>query len=144
MSLGERSTMLELSTAAQSTAGVVLLATTTVASGGYFLTRLVRGAVPATEFQRSFYRAGHGHAGVLIVLGLVCLLLTDATPLTGGWAWLARTGVLVAAIVMPAGFFLSAIGAGRERPNGLVALLWIGAAFLVAGLVTLGVGLLTA
>ncbi|MPV39040.1 hypothetical protein [Georgenia subflava] len=136
--------MIELSSAAQTTAGIVVLAAITVASGGHFMTRVVRGKQPATEFQTSFFRAGHAHAGVLIILGLVSLMLTEVTALTGGWAWLARTGVLVAAIVMPAGFFLSAVGSGRTRPNRLVVLLWVGAAFLVAGLGTLGVGLLTA
>lgn len=134
--------MLELSTAAQVTAGIAVLAATTVTTGGWFMTRVVSGRVPATPFQTSFFRAGHAHAGVFIVLGLVCLLLTEATSLSGGWAWLARTGVLVAAILMPAGFFLSALGAGRERPNRLVVLLYLGAAFLLAGLLTLGTGLL--
>lgn len=134
--------MLELSTAAQVTAGIAVLAATTVTTGGWFMTRVVSGRVPATSFQTSFFRAGHAHAGVFIVLGLVCLLLTEATSLSGGWAWLARTGVLVAAILMPAGFFLSALGAGRERPNRLVVLLYLGAAFLLAGLLTLGTGLL--
>ncbi len=61
--------------------------------------------------------------GVLVILGLVCLLLTEATGLVGVWRWLAATGVLVAAILLPAGFFLSAVGPGRETPNRAVALL---------------------
>lgn len=136
--------MLELSDAARVTAGAVLLAVITVASGGWFLVRVSRGAVPATGFQRSFFRAGHAHAGVLIILGLLCLLFTEATGLTGLWLWLSRTGVLIAAILMPAGFFLSAIGSGRTRPSRWVALLWVGAGFLVAGLATCGLGLLLA
>ncbi|MEE6272681.1 hypothetical protein [Georgenia wangjunii] len=136
--------MIELSQAAQTTAGVAVLAAIAVTSGGYFLVRVVTGKVGATAFQVSFYRAGHAHAGVLIILGLVCLLLSEATTLAGGWAWLARTGVLVAAILMPAGFFFSAMGAGRERPNRWVVLLALGAGFLVAGLATVGVGLLLA
>ncbi|GFZ97196.1 hypothetical protein [Nesterenkonia alkaliphila] len=136
--------MLELSDSAQTTAGVVVLAAITVTTGGFFLTKVARGAVPATDFQRSFYRAGHAHAGVLITLGLVCLLLTEATALTGFAGWIARTGVLISAILMPAGFFLSALGAGRTRPNGFLLLLWAGTGFLVAGLAVLGVGLLAA
>ncbi|HLS49471.1 MAG TPA: hypothetical protein VK024_05710 [Actinomycetaceae bacterium] len=136
--------MLELSPPALATAGIAVLAATTVTTGGYFLTRVARGDVPATPFQASYFRAGHGHAGVLIILGLVCLLLTEATDLSGAWAWLARTGALCAAILMPAGFFLGALGKGRERPARLAALVPIGAAFLIAGLVTLGVGLLSA
>lgn len=135
--------MLEISDAAASTAGVALIAAVTVTSGGAFLARLASGGVPATEFQRSFFRAGHGHAGVFIVLGLVCVVLADATALTGFWAWLARAGVLVAAILMPAGFFFSAMGQGRERPNRWIVLVIAGGVVLVASLLTLGIGLLT-
>lgn len=136
--------MFDITTAAQTTAGLVLLAAITVASGGWLLLQILRGSVPATDFQKAFYRAGHAHAGVLITLGLVCLLLTETTSLTGGWLWLGRTGVLIAAILMPAGFFFSAIGAGRTSPNRWIVLLWIGVIFLVAGLATCGVGLVLA
>lgn len=136
--------MLELSDAARVTAGVAVIAATTVASGGQLLYTIVVGRLAATDFQKSFFRAGHAHAGVFIVLGLVCLLLTEATGLSGFWQWLARTGVLVAAIVMPMGFFFSAIGRERSTPSRWVVLLAIGAGFLVAGLLTLGVGLLSA
>lgn len=136
--------MTELSEAARITAGIVLLTVVTIESGGAFLLAVGGGKVPATDFQRSFYRAGHAHAGVLVILGLVCLVLTEATGLAGGWQWLARTGVLVAAIVMPMGFFFSAMGAGRERPSRWIALLPVGATVLAAGVVTLGVGLLAA
>lgn len=136
--------MIELSDAARTTAGIALVAATTVATGGRLLYTIVVGRLAATDFQKAFFRAGHAHAGVFIVLGLLCLLLTEATSLTGAWQWLARSGVLVAAIVMPMGFFFSAIGAGRTGPNRWVVLLGIGAAFLVAGLLTAGIGLLTA
>ena len=134
--------MLELSPPALTTSGVAVLAAITVTSGGFFLTRVAAARVPVTPFQAAFFRAGHAHAGVLIILGLVSLVLTDATTLTGGWAWLARTGALVAAILMPAGFFLSAAGPGRERPNRWRVLIPFGAVALGAGVVTLGLGLL--
>ncbi|GAA2728425.1 hypothetical protein [Cellulomonas aerilata] len=136
--------MLELTDAARTTAGVVLLTVVAIESGGAFMLRVVTGAVPATDFQRRFYRAGHAHAGVLVTLGLVCLLLSEAAGLTGLVGWFARTGVLVAAILMPAGFFLSAMGAGRDRPNRWIALLVAGAVVLAAAVVTLGLGLLAA
>ena len=74
---------------------------------------------------------------------LVCVLLGEATDLTGFWRWLGQTGVLVAAVLMPMGFFFSAMGTGRERPSRWVVLLPVGAAVLAAGVGTLGVGLLT-
>lgn len=134
--------MLEITEAARDTAGIVFLAAITVTSGGWFLTRVTLGGVEATEFQRSFFRAGHAHAGTLIILGLLCLLFTEVTELTGFWQWLSRTGVLIAAILMPAGFFLSATGPGRTTPTRLIALLWVGAGFLIAGLAACGFGLL--
>mgnify|MGYP006889689099 CR=1 FL=1 len=134
--------MFELSDPARITAGFVLLAAITVTTGGWLLTRISLGKMEATGFQKSFFRAGHAHAGVLIILGLVCLMLTEASSLTDGWLWLSRTGVLISAIVMPAGFFFSAMGKGRTEPNQSIVLLWIGAIFLIAGLAACGVGLL--
>lgn len=136
--------MFTLSASAQVVAGIVLLAAISVASGGLLLTNIIQGRVEVTDFQKAFYRAGHAHAGVLIMLGLLCLLFTETTSLTGIWPWLSRTGVLIAAILMPAGFFFSAMGAGRTKPSRWIILLGVGAVFLVAGLATWGVGLLLA
>ena len=136
--------MLELSAEATRLAGILMLAVVTIESGGWFLTRVATGAVPTTEFQRSFARAGHGMAGTLVTLGLVGVILTDATTLDGLAGWVARSGIPLAAILMPAGFFLSSTGAGRTEPNRLVWLVWIGAVLLAAGAITLGIGLLTA
>ena len=134
--------MIELTDAARVTAGIVLLAIVTIESGGAFMVAVVTGRAPATDFQRRFFRAGHAHAGVLVVLGLVCLLLGEATDLGGPARWLAQTGVLIAAVVMPMGFFFSAMGRERTAPSRWVVLLPVGAAVLAAGVVTLGVGLL--
>lgn len=136
--------MLELTDAARITAGIVLLTVVGIESGGAFLVKVVTRRAPATGFQTSFFRAGHAHAGVLVILGLVCVLLAEATDLTGFWRWLGATGVLVAAILLPAGFFLSAIGTGREAPNRAVVLLPAGGVVLAAGVVTLAIGLFTA
>ena len=96
----------------------------------------------ATDFQRRFFRAGHAHAGVLVILGLVSLLLGEATALTGAARWVAQTRVLVSAVLMPMGFFFSAMGRGREAPSRRIVLLPAGAIALAAGVVTLGIGLL--
>ncbi len=120
--------VLELTAAARSTAGIVLLTVVGIESGGFFLLRTLRKDLGLTDFQRSFFRAGHAHAGVLVILGLVCLLLTGVTTLTGFWRWLAATGVLVAAVAMSAGFFFSAMGAGRASPNRWIGLIFAGAA----------------
>jgi hypothetical protein len=68
----------------------------------------------------------------------------DAAVGGGPWATLARSGVPVAAILMSAGFFLSSMGRDVTRPNRLIALVYSGAAALALGVVSLGIGLLTA
>jgi hypothetical protein len=133
-----------LSTDARTTAGILLLTIVFVEYGGTYLLRIVRGRSPVTEFQRSFARAGHAHAGVLVSLALVCQVLADSTDLTGALAAVARSGVPLAAILMPAGFFFSSMGRDVTRPNRFIVLLWVGAASLATGVVTLGIGLLSA
>jgi hypothetical protein len=126
-------------------AGVVLLTIVTIEFGGWFLTRIVRGAVPITPFQKSFARAGHGHAGVLVILSLVGLLYADIADLDGFWGWVGRLGVPIAAVLMSAGFFASSAGKGEvTKPNGAIVVVWLGAASLAAGVLSLGIGLLTA
>ncbi|GAA2043900.1 hypothetical protein GCM10009819_33350 [Agromyces tropicus] len=122
--------------------GALLLALVTVETGGWFLTRVVRGHVPANALQQGFFRAGHAHAAVLLVLSVAILAVLPYSALEGGWLWLGRLGVPVAALLMPAGFFLSVTGRDPQRPNRLILLLWIGAASLTAGLLTAGIGLI--
>ena len=125
-------------------AGILLLALVTVETGGLYLAKLVRGQADVTPFQLAFARAGHAHAGVLLVLALVCQLLADSAELSGVWNWLGRSGVAVAALLMPGGFFFSSMGRGRTQPNALIWLVFAGAGVLALGLASLGVGLLTA
>jgi hypothetical protein len=97
-----------------------------------------------TDFQKSFARAGHAHAGVLVILSLVALLYVDQTGLTGFWLWVARLAIPVAAILMSGGFFASSAGKARTQPNQFLWLLWSGALSLAIGVLTLGIGLIVA
>lgn len=134
---------LVLSPAALRLAGILLLAIVTIETGGMYLVKVVRGRESVTEFQLAFARAGHAHAGVLVILGLLAAMLTDATALQGFAATVARSGIPVAAILMPAGFFFSSMGQDVHEPNRWIVLVWVGAASLAAGAATLGIGLLT-
>jgi hypothetical protein len=125
-------------------AGLVLITIPTIEFGGWFLTRIVRGAVPMTDFQKAFARAGHAHAGVLVILGLVGLILVDAAGLSGFFAWVGRLGIPLAAALISAGFFASSAGREVIQPNKAIWLVWVGALALAAGALSLGIGLLTA
>ncbi|GAB7052032.1 hypothetical protein [Catenuloplanes indicus] len=121
--------------------GATVLTVVTIAFGGTFVLRVVTGGQPANDLQRSFFRAGHAHAGVLVTLGLVCALLLATGDVTGPWSY-AYIGVLAAAILIPAGFFLSVLGPDPQRPGPLIALLWTGAAVLTLSLLTVGIALI--
>jgi hypothetical protein len=60
------------------------------------------------------------------------------------WKWLARAGAPIAAILIPAAFFLSVASPTAHRPNGLMNLAYIGALFLAGAVLSLGVGLIRA
>ncbi len=133
-----------VSPASLTTAGILLVAVVFIEWGGVHVLALTRGQRPATPFQLTFSRAGHAHAGVLVILSLVAQLYIDAAQPAGVLEPLARTGITLAAILIPAGFFLSATGRDRTEPNRLIWLIYGGAVVLAAGVLALGVSLLTA
>lgn len=124
--------------------GILLLSLVAVESGGVFLARVVTGRHPVNALQASFFRAGHAHAAVLLVLSVALLTPLGQVDPGGLVGVVARTGVPVAAILMPAGFFLSVLGRDPQRPGRLVVLLWLGAASLTAGLLAAGISILRA
>jgi hypothetical protein len=124
------------------TAGVLLLTVLAIEYGGTYVLRLVRGTAPATALQLRFSRAGHAHAGVLVILALLALPYADVAHLSGIWSAIARNGIWVAAVLMPTGFFVSVAGRDVERPNKFIVLVYLGAVSLAAGVLTLGIGLL--
>jgi hypothetical protein len=125
-------------------AGVLLILLPTVALGGGSLLTMIVGEIPGyldNPVRQDLWRAGHAHAGIMLILSLVVLRYVDETGLRGGWLWLARGGVPVAAILMPAGFFLSILWPEQTEPNALIALVPLGGLFLVAGVLITGIGL---
>lgn len=135
---------LVLSSDSRITAGILLLTIVAIEFGGWFMLRVVRGHQPTTPFQQAFFRAGHAHAGVLVILSLICQIFAGATHLSGLLAFVAHDGVPIAAILMPAGFFFAAIGRGVTKPNAFIWLIYLGVVSLSLGVVTLGIGLLMA
>ncbi len=127
------------------TAGIILAVFPTVIYGGLSLLELIFSRSPGyldNPVRQDLFRAGHAHAGVLLVLSLVLLRYVDEARLSAGWKRFARSAAPVAAILLPAGFFLSILPPGATAPNGLIYLCFVGAAVLAAGLLTVGGGLL--
>jgi hypothetical protein len=128
-------------------AGILLVVLPTVMYEGLTLLSLLTGHVPGyndNPLRHDLWRAGHAHAGVYLVLSLVMLRYVDEAVLSPFWKWIARTGAPIAAILIPAAFFLSAISPTAKEPNGLMNLAYVGALFLAAAVLSLGVGLIRA
>ena len=135
---------LSLSASSRTTAGILLLTVVFIEYGGTYILRIVRGVESLTPFQEAFARAGHGHAGVLVILALLGQILVDATAMGGILEFLARNGLTAAAVMIPAGFFLASGERGATEPNRLIVLVYAGAVTLALGVASLGFGLLTA
>ena len=113
---------------------IALVSLPTVMFGGYSLLRL-SAAQKLTPFQHGYFRAGHAHAGVLLVLALVSLNLLDGTGLSLGVRWLACLLLLVGILAQSGGMFVHAF---LGRPGA-----WSrGNTLSVAGAALLGVALL--
>jgi hypothetical protein len=125
--------------------GIILITVPTIQYGGYFLlTSLMdKGSgYMDNPLRQNFFRAGHAHAGVIVILSLVCQMLADAAVLPIPMLWFVRIGVPLSAILISAGFFFSVLPPTATQASGTVSLIYAGALILAVGVVTLGVGLL--
>lgn len=127
-------------------AGILLIVFPTVLYGGVTLLGMLIGdpAYMENPLRRGLWRAGHAHAGVLLVLSLVALPYVDQARLSEATKRWARSLIPVSAILLPAAFFLSVVHPEATEPNALINLAYLGAVTLAAGLLLLGVGLLRA
>lgn len=128
-------------------AGILLVVLPTVMFGGVsllnFLTQGEAGYVD-NPLRQDLFRAGHAHAGVYLVLSLVMLRYVDEAALSPSLKWVARIGAPIAAILIPAAFFLSVASPTAREPNAVVNLAYVGAVSLAAAVLVLGVGLMRA
>jgi hypothetical protein len=125
--------------------GIILITVPTIQYGGYFLlTSLVNRGSGYMEnpLRQNFFRAGHAHAGVIVILSLVCQMLADATILPSPLIWFVRIGVPLSAILISAGFFFSMLPPAATQPSGAIFLIYVGAVILALSVLTLAVGLL--
>ncbi len=125
--------------------GIILITVPTIQYGGYFLlTSLVNRGSGYMEnpLRQNFFRAGHAHAGVIVILSLVCQMLADAAVLPSPLIWFVRIGVPLSAVLISAGFFFSMLPSTATQPNGAISVIYIGAVILAISVLTLGVGLL--
>ena len=134
-----------MSTASRRVAGLLLVIFPTVVFGGIsVLSMLINrdSGYQDNPLRQDLWRAGHAHAGVLLILSLLVLRYVDEAALSERWKWVVHLAAPIAAILLPLAFFLSVLPEDAEEPNALVYLAFGGAVALIVGLLTLGIGLL--
>ncbi|GAA2800102.1 hypothetical protein [Nonomuraea dietziae] len=124
---------------------VAILSIVTVEFGGHALLRFITTDPDRLgAFRERFFRAGHAHAGVLLVLSLVYLLYLPRAGFGDGLEW-ACGGMLLAGVLAQSGGFFLHLGVGQEGRRSLGTLLTrIGALLLAVALIALAAGLIRA
>jgi len=125
-------------------AGIVLIVLPTVVIGGVSVLSLLIGdpGYRDNPLRQDLWRAGHAHAGVLLLLSLVALRYVDETRLSERARWFVRLAFPTAAVLLPVAFFLSVLMPQDREPSAVIHLAYAGAVVLVSGMLTLAVGLL--
>jgi hypothetical protein len=124
-------------------AGIILITVPTIAFGGTSLLGLLINdpTYSQNQLRQDLWRAGHAHAGVLVILSLLALQYVDLTNLSEKTRWLVRITIPASAVLLPLAFFLSVLSPTATSPNGFIYLAYIGAVSLTIGVLTLGIGL---
>jgi hypothetical protein len=114
----------------------------TVMFGGYSLLSLLRKKALSPE-QVTFFRAGHAHAGVLLVMSLIYYSYLKATSLSVTARVAACSLLVVGILLQSGGFFWHAFLDKAGQTTGL-RITTIGAALLATATLVLVYGLVAA
>lgn len=116
----------------------------TVMFGGYSLLRLLARGGVLSDFQTQYFRAGHAHAGVLLLMSLLYDLFLERTAFPPTLKLVAAAALLVGILAQSGGFFLH-MGVGKPgRPSAGTTLTMAGAAVLALAVALLVYGLIVA
>lgn len=121
------------------------IALPTVMFGGYSLLGLMaRGNTWLTPFRATYFRAGHAHAGVLLIMSLLYYSYLAQTTFSSGLKLAACIVLLIGILAQSGGFFLHMLTGkpGRFSTGNLVTI--IGALLLAFAALLLAYGLIFA
>jgi len=122
---------------------IVLFSLVTVEYGGWALLGFRTGRGTLGAFREQFFRAGHAHAGVLLVLSLACFIYLGRAGYSSGVQWLAGALLLGGVLAQSGGFFVHLGFGQRGRSSAGTVLTRAGALLIAAALIILAVGLIT-
>jgi hypothetical protein len=121
---------------------IAWIALPTVMYGGYALLGLLT-REGLTPFQQTFFRAGHAHAGVLLLMSLLYHSYLEQTTLRPAIKVGAAVIVLVGILAQSGGFFLHMVIGQPGAPSLGTTITTVGAALLATAIVILVYGLIT-
>ena len=119
------------------------IALPTVMYGGYALLRLLNKANALSPFQVAWFRAGHAHAGVLILMSLLYYLFLDNTSLPIGVKHAACATLVVGILAQSSGFFIHMIRGQPNQPSVGTTVTVTGAILLACAVLVLVYGLIS-
>ncbi len=122
---------------------IALFSLPTVMFGGYSLLRLLIGR-KLNDFQSTWFRAGHAHAGVLLILSLVVIDILDRAGVGSGALTVVGVLLVIGVLAQSGGMFVHmAKGAPGTWSMGNTMTV-AGALVLAAALVVAAVEVITA
>src|SRR5215471_7466090 len=110
------------------------IALPTVMYGGYSLLRLINQGGSLTPFQATWFRAGHAHAGVLLLMSLLYFLFLDQTALGPTTKQIGCISMFVGILAQSGGFFLHMIAGRANEASVGTAVTTAGAVLLAAAI----------
>ena len=119
------------------------IALPTVMFGGYSLLGLMaRDNTWLAPFRATYFRAGHAHAGVLLVVSLVYYTYLAQTTFSSGLKLVACIVLLIGVLAQSGGFFLHMLAGkpGRFSAGNIVTI--VGALLLAFAALLLAYGLI--
>ncbi len=122
--------------------GGLLLLLVTVMFGGVSLLRILEDDDILSDWQVDQFRAGHAHAGVLVILSLVYVLFLERTRWSAPKRRLAVTVLIAGGLFQSGGFFLHMLVGEPESFSAGIAVTLAGAVLLATAVISLGASLL--
>jgi len=120
------------------------IAVPTVMYGGYSLLHLINKGSALTPFQMNWFRAGHAHAGVLLLMSLLYYTFLDKTTLSSAVKHTACAALFFGVLAQSGGFFVHMlVGQANQASIGNTVTV-AGAIILVCAIAVLVYGLIWA
>ena len=115
----------------------------TVMFGGYSLLRLVNRGDVLTPFQVGCFRAGHAHAGVLLLMSLLYYTFLGPTNVPATLKHAACAALFAGILAQSGGFFLHMLLGRPGRGSAGTHVTVAGAVLLACAVIVLVYGLIT-